>query len=99
MANYPDKPTRVSGYTEKWVESYLEEKATSTQIRKFRKACEGKEAWKERRAVFVEMFIKEETAGKEKKPRKTFDDKLLEMEKKKRAAEKAAKAAQASADK
>lgn len=96
MANYPEKPTRVSGYTEKWVNAFLEEKATSTQIRKFRKACEGLEAWKDKRAVFVEMFINKKEAGT-KKPKKTFDDKLLELEQKKRAAEKAAKA-QAQAD-
>ena len=38
MAKYPETPTRISGYTEDWITSYLKDKATALQINKYIKA-------------------------------------------------------------
>jgi len=84
MATYPDKPTRISGYTEKWISSYLAEKATATQINKYLKAIDGKEL-KDKRQIFFDMFI----AEKPNKP--SFEDGLKAIAKQKRAEAKKAK--------
>ena len=85
MAKYPEKPTRISGYTEDWITSYLKDKATAREINKYIKAIDGKDK-KERREIFIEMFI----AEKPKKPaKKSFDDSLKDLLKEKRAEEKA----------
>lgn len=85
MAKYPEKPTRISGYTEDWITSYLKDKATAREINKYIKAIDGKDK-KERREIFIEMFI----AEKAKKPaKKSFDDSLKDLLKEKRAEEKA----------
>ena len=91
MAKYPEKPTRISGYTEEWITEYLKEKATARQINKYIKAIDGKDK-KERRQIFLDMFIVE----KQKKTavtKKSFDEELKEIVKQKRAEEKANKEA------
>lgn len=84
MATYPEKPTRISGYTEKWISSYLKKEATSSQINKYLKAIDGKEM-KEKKQIFFDMFIAE------KKVKPSFEDGLKALAKKKRAEEKQAK--------
>ena len=87
MATYPEKPTRISGYTEKWIASYLEKEATSSQISKYLKAIDGKEK-KEKKEIFFDMFI----AEKPKKIKPSFEDGLKALAKQKRAEEKEKKA-------
>lgn len=89
MAKYPEKPTRISGYTEEWITEYLKDKATARQINKYIKAIDGKEK-KERRQIFVDMFIAGKTP-KAKPVKKSFDDGLKDLLKQKRAEEKAKK--------
>lgn len=89
MAKYPEKPTRISGYTEEWITEYLKDKATAREINKYIKAIDGKEK-KERRQIFVEMFIAEK-AVKAKPVKMSFDDGLKDLLKQKRAEEKAKK--------
>lgn len=86
MATYPEKPTRISGYTEKWISSYLEKEATASQLRKYIKAIDGKEK-KDIKSIFYEMFI----AEKPKKGKTNFEDGLKAMLKQKSVAEKLAK--------
>lgn len=91
MAKYPETPTRITGYTEEWITGYLKEKATARQINKYIKAIDGKDK-KERRQIFLDMFI----AEKQKKTaiaKKSFDEELKEIAKKKLAEEKANKEA------
>lgn len=90
MAKYPEKPTRVSGYTEKWIEAYFENEATDRQINKYRKAISEIEALKDRKQIFYDMFIAKKPK-KAKAEKKTFDERLKELEKKKRDAKKAQK--------
>lgn len=92
MAKYPETPTRISGYTEDWITSYLKDKATSRQINKYIKAIDGKDK-KERRQIFVDMFIAEKVAKAAKPVKKSFDDSLKDLLKQKRAEEKANKEA------
>lgn len=86
MATYPDKPTRISGYTEKWISSYLKDNATASQISKYLKAIDGKEK-KDKKQIFYDMFI----AEKPKKVKPTFEDELKALAKQKRADAKKAK--------
>lgn len=90
MAKYPETPTRISGYTEEWITEYLKEKTTSRQINKYIKAIEGKDK-KERRQIFVDMFIAEKAEKASKPAKKSFDDALNDLLKEKRAEEKASK--------
>lgn len=90
MAKYPDKPTRISGYTEDWIIEYLRENATSRQINKYIKAIDGKEK-KVRRQIFVDMFIAEKAPKAEKPAKKSFDENLKDLAMEKRAEEKAQK--------
>ena len=90
MAKYPETPTRISGYTEDWITEYLKDKATARQINKFIKAIDGKDK-KERRQIFVDMFIAEKTSKAAKPARKSFDDNLKDLLNDKRAEEKANK--------
>lgn len=92
MAKYPEKPTRISGYTEEWITEYLKDKATARQINKYIKAIDGKDK-KERRQIFVDMFIAEKAPKAAKLARKSFDDGLKDLLKEKRAEEKASKEA------
>ena len=87
MAKYPEKPTRISGYTEEWITEYLKDKATARQINNYIKAIDGKDK-KERRQIFIEMFIAEKA---EKPVKKSFDENLKDLVKAKRAEEKANK--------
>ena len=84
MAKYPEKPTRISGYTEDWITSYLKDKATAREINKYIKAIDGKDK-KERREIFIAMFIAEKP---KKAAKKSFDDSLKDLLKEKRAEEK-----------
>lgn len=86
MATYPEKPTRISGYTEQWISSYLEKEATASQINKYLKAIDGKEK-KEKKQIFFDLFI----AEKPKKVKPSFEDGLKALAKQKRAEEKQAK--------
>jgi hypothetical protein len=90
MAKYPEKPTRISGYTEDWITEYLKDKATARQINKYIKAIDGKDK-KERRQIFVDMFIAEKALNAAKPAKKSFDDNLKDLLKEKRAEEKANK--------
>lgn len=92
MAKYPENPTRISGYTEEWITEYLKDKATARQINKYIKAIDGKDK-KERRQIFVDMFIAEKAPKAAKPARKSFDDGLKDLLKEKRAEEKASKEA------
>ncbi len=92
MAKYPEKPTRISGYTESWITEYLKEHATARQINKYIRAIDGKEK-KERREIFVDMFIAEKAPKAPKPAKKSFDDNLKDLAKQKRAEEKAEKEA------
>lgn len=85
MATYPEKPTRISGYTEKWISSYLKDNASASQISKYLKAIEGKD--KEKKQIFFDMFI----AEKPKKVKPSFEDELKAIAKQKRADAKKAK--------
>ena len=84
MANYPEKPKRKSGYTEKWIGAYLNEQATAKQITRYLNAIDGKNK-AEQRDIFINMFIEGE---------KTFVDELKALAKKKRAEERAKKKAE-----
>lgn len=86
MATYPDKPTRISGYTEKWISSYLKDNASASQISKYLKAIDGKEK-KDKKQIFFDMFI----AEKAKPSKPSFEDSLKALAKQKRADAKKAK--------
>jgi len=90
MAKYPEKPTRISGYTEEWITEYLKDKATARQINKYIKAIDGKDK-KARRQIFVDMFIAEKAPKAAKPAKKSFDEGLKDLLKEKRAEEKASK--------
>ena len=90
MAKYPETPTRISGYTEDWITESLKDKATARQINKYIKAIDGKDK-KERRQIFIDMFIAEKAAKAAKPAKKSFDDGLKDLLKEKRAEEKAQK--------
>ena len=90
MAKYPEKPTRISGYTEEWITEYLKDKATARQINKYIKAIDGKDK-KERRQIFIDMFIAEKAPKAAKPAKKSFDENLKDLVKQKRAEEKADK--------
>lgn len=57
---YPERPKNKTGYSDQWITAYLEDKATARQVRKYISAIEGKTG-KERRDIFVSMFINPET--------------------------------------
>ena len=81
MAKYPEKPKRISGYTEQWIGAFLTEHATARQISRYIKAIEGKSK-AEQREIFVSMFIDKENS---------FANGLRALAKKKRTEEKAKK--------
>ena len=85
--SYPDKPKTKAGYNQEWIASYLKEEAKPSQIDKYRKAIEGKNA-SEKRNIFYDMFI----AEKPKKNKKTsFEEELKAIAKQKREEAKKAK--------
>lgn len=83
---YPDTPKTKAGYTDAWIASYLNDKASAAQISKFLKAIKDKEK-KEQRNIFYDMFI----AEKPKKTKPSFEDELKAIAKQKREEAKKAK--------
>ena len=84
---YPDVPKTKAGYNQDWITAYLKDKAKPTQINKYLKEIEGKNA-NEKRNIFYNMFI----AEKPKKPKKpSFEDELKAIAKQKREEAKKAK--------
>ena len=65
-------------------------KATAREINKYIKAIDGKDK-KERRQIFIDMFIAEKAPKTAKPAKKSFDDNLKDLLKEKRAEEKAKK--------
>ena len=65
-------------------------KNVEDEINKYIKAIDGKEK-KERRQIFVDMFIAEKALNAAKPAKKSFDDNLKDLLKEKRAEEKAQK--------